>query len=255
MKMHSEIPSKDEVHKYVIEKASGMIDDGYLVTMKHEKDTIKRGILTHVPTSLSIIHVMENSGLPLVNKYSMHLMQNLQEAIKPSPKSPAMMIAMKELIAEGRIKRIPATVLKENDENPNRISYHRAYIYVDAKCSCPHWWVRHLNEPGELHDISYKDFYSRRINTSDTINTNIRKYMTILPNSPTPDLLIDKYTTPGTTRWIASQLGIEPTSINLINISRELRNYVQRGEICQINKKTFSPTQGKGMIAVFYMKH
>ncbi len=258
--MTSRIREPEEYELCVRGKSTGLQSDGYIHAMYHEVNTAKRGLLTCVPTTLDGIRIM-NNGLPQVKKNDLHLMQNLQESIDPSPKSPAMMIAMKQLIKEGRIKRIPAIVRKENDTIPDRVGYHKAYLYVDARCECPTWWVRGLDEVGELKRLSYKNFSRRfsgstiRIVEPDHSERSLSltaKCLAVLPERPTPDISIDPWNTPGTSHWILKQLPIESTSYNRRKIGATLRNCATRGKIGQIVKRDNRGVQGKNLVTVFY---
>lgn len=249
--MTSRITGDEEFRICVRSKATGERNDGYIAAMNHEKNTIKRAILAHVPTTIKADRIMGN-GLPQVSKHSMHLMQNLQEAIKPSPKSPAMMTAMKELIAENCVKRIPGVVRKENDEVKNRVGYHKAYLYVDANCECPAWWVRGLNERGDLKHLTYRRFSDRTYQIKPPRDTIVNKCLEILPRSPSPDLVINPDITPGTTRWLLDQLGMESNARNRKKIGSILKSYASRGCIGQINKKIAIKRRGNNSVAIFY---
>lgn len=261
--MTSRITSETEFGSSVNSKANGQKDGGYKMAMEHLEDTIRSGLISKMPVSISY-EALTPHGLPVVNKRCKNLMQNLQESIKPSPKSAAMMRSMNKLIAENLVKRIPAIVKKENDENPDRVDFHRAYIYVDRDYYCPDWWPRRLNEPGKLHDLSYKNYYRRIIpgresssmtppvRPAATRTTRTNHIVSMLPTSPTPDLVVDHVSTPGTLDHMAQQLGLESTLVNRRRISSLLNSAMTNGSVGRVYRNSISGIKGHATVSIYY---
>ena len=221
----SEFVSQDEMSKTVTAKADGVHRDAYKIRIEPEHDMIVRGILATVPTKPNYLRLSEDSGLPVVDPSSMHLAQNIIEAIRIQLKSCAMTRELNECIRGGSIVRVPCNIAKGRDGSS---PYQRSYMYIDAGADIPTWWPRGLNELGKLHDISFSDYKDRIIATEPEKETLTNKLLSLLPDAPTPDLVIDEDKTPGTVPYLLRALDMSIDRKNYIKVSMTLNKIFGR---------------------------
>lgn len=206
---------------------------------------IYRALLVYIPVDLGEYEISRQSERPIVASTSDNIFSNIIHFVKPSPTPSFAMKVMYKLIDEGVVKRV-AGLVKKVDHYTGKPKLSRVYLYVQSSCEVPAWWVVPLNAKGSLKTLPYDN--------PETVGTKsyFRNIVKLLPEMPPFASSVDKYNTPGTSRCIARQLGLDPTKTNLNKIVSVLNKHVVNGDIGKVVKRSSSPEVGNNNINLYY---
>lgn len=247
---------RDEVRARILDTRTPVSENKrpYGKEQDYQFKDIYLSFLKHVPTNIEEYYTSRKSGRPVVSSDSSNIFSNIIQFVKPSPTPSFSMAVMYKLIEEGVIKRV-AGLVRKVDYHTEKAKLERVYLYVQSNAELPEWWVVPLNAKSSLRTMSYinplRPTRSSRI-ISDSGRLNFNSIFDMLPDTPTTAEQVNQNETPGTSRWITSQLGMELTYKNIKKVTSLMLFHVRKGDINKILKPSSIPTQGIGMINIYF---